>query len=93
MVEKNTLFVDTGDKDLIMLEKLKSRKLWVSLGGVASVLFGAFNGSIPWDGALPSIAAIIIGYCVSQGWVDAKAIQVAAQSASEVSVEPKKEDS
>ena len=90
MVEKSTLFVAIKDKRIIMLNKLKSRKLWVSLGGVASVLFGAFNGSIPWDGALPSIAAIIIGYCVSQGWVDAKAIQAAATAAAS---DEKKEDS
>lgn len=57
------------------MSKLKSRKLWIALGAIASAVVGAVSGSLPWDQALPSIAAIAIGYCVSQGWVDAKEVE------------------
>ena len=65
------------DKGDTMLDKLKSRKLWVALGAIASAVVGAVGGSVSWEQALPSIAAIAIGYCVSQGWVDAKALDKA----------------
>ena len=65
------------------MSKLKSRKLWVALGAIASAIVGAVSGSLPWDQALPSVAAIAIGYCVSQGWVDAKEIENAISSDSE----------
>jgi len=57
------------------MDKLKSRKLWVALGTLTTVILGAFQGTVSWDAALPTIAAIAIGYCVSQGWVDAAALK------------------
>ena len=45
------------------------------------ILSSAIQGSIVWGEAIPSIAAVAIGYCVAQGWVDAKAIETAASKA------------
>lgn len=66
-----------------MLSKLKSRKLWVALGAISSAVVGVVGGTLTWAQALPSIAAIAIGYCVSQGWVDGKGIENAIQSEKE----------
>lgn len=52
--------------------KLGSRKLWVAIASIASVVIGAWSGGVAWTEAVPSIAAIAVGYCVAQGWVDAK---------------------
>ena len=57
------------------MEKLASRKLWVAIGASAAAIFGAVSGSMPWAEALQSVAAIAIGYCVAQGWVDGKALE------------------
>lgn len=57
------------------MQRLLSRKFLVSVGAIGSVIVSAISGSVEWSAALPSIAAIAIGYCVSQGWVDGKAVQ------------------
>tara|TARA_B000000532_G_scaffold212406_1_gene182475 strand:+ start:275 stop:496 length:222 start_codon:yes stop_codon:yes gene_type:complete len=57
------------------MHRILSRKFLISIGAIGSVLISAINGSVAWDAALPSIAAIAIGYCVSQGWVDGKSVE------------------
>ena len=63
------------------MSKILSRKLFVSLGSIVMILSSAIQGSLLWGDAIPSIAAVAIGYCVAQGWVDAKAIEAAASKA------------
>ena len=60
------------------MNKLLSRKLFVSLGSIVMIVSSALQGSLGWAEAIPSIAAVAIGYCVAQGWVDAKEIEAAA---------------
>lgn len=63
------------------MSKLLSRKLFVSLGSIVMIISSAIQGALVWAEAIPSIAAVAIGYCVAQGWVDAKAIEAAASNA------------
>lgn len=56
------------------MKKLLSRKLWVTISALGAAIAGAATGQVPWPEALPAIAAIVVGYCVSQGWVDAKTL-------------------
>ena len=66
------------------MKKLLSRKLWVAVSALGAAVASAATGQVAWPEALPAIAAIVVGYCVSQGWVDGKALekQLAADSAS-----------
>ena len=57
------------------MKRILSRKFLLSVGAIASVIVSAINGSVEWSAALPSISAIAIGYCVSQGWVDGKMLE------------------
>lgn len=63
------------------MSKILSRKLFVSLGSIVMIVSSAIQGSLVWAEAIPSIAAVAIGYCIAQGWVDAKAIESAAVKA------------
>ena len=53
------------------MKKLLSRKLWVAVSALGAIIVSAATGQVP----LPGIAAIVVGYCVSQGWVDGKALE------------------
>ena len=57
------------------MKKLLSRKLWVAVSALGAIIVSAATGQVPWPEALPGIAAIVVGYCVSQGWVDGKALE------------------
>jgi hypothetical protein len=57
------------------MNKLLSRKFLLSVGAIISVVVSASQGAVQWSAAIPSIAAIVVGYCVSQGWVDGKALE------------------
>ncbi len=63
------------------MKKILSRKLFVSLGSIIMIVSSALQGSLVWAEAIPSIAAVAIGYCVAQGWVDAKEIEAAVSKA------------
>ena len=57
------------------MKKLLSRKLWVALSALATIIISAVSKELPWSEAVPSMAAVAIGYCVAQGWIDAKEIE------------------
>ena len=57
------------------MKKLLSRKLFVAVGAIATAIYAAVTGGVPWAEALPSIAAIVVGYCAAQGWIDAKEVE------------------
>ncbi len=54
------------------MKRFLSRKFLLSIGAIASIVTSAVQGAVEWGAAIPSISAIVIGYCVSQGWVDGK---------------------
>mgnify|MGYP001178531942 CR=1 FL=1 len=62
------------------MKKILSRKLWIALSGIGAVVIAAISKELAWADAVPSIAAIAVGYCVSQGWIDAKEVQSAIES-------------
>lgn len=55
------------------MNKLKSRKLWMTVSGVLSIFGADFakNGEISVN-SIMAATAIIAAYLVSQGWVDGK---------------------
>ena len=57
------------------MQRILSRKFLVSIGAIGSIIISAINGAVEWSAALPSISAIAIGYCVSQGWGDGKMLE------------------
>ncbi len=57
------------------MKKLLSRKLWVALSSASAIVIAAITKEMAWAEAAPSLAAIAIGYCASQGWIDAKEIE------------------
>ena len=57
------------------MKKLLSRKLWVALSALATIIISAVSKELPWSEAVPSMAAVAIGYCVAQGWIDAKEVE------------------
>ena len=59
------------------MKKLLSRKLWVALSSASAIVIAAVTKELAWAEAAPSLAAIVIGYCASQGWIDAKEIEQA----------------
>lgn len=58
-------------KNTIMIDRLKSRKLWVAVVSATLVTLGTELG-IPPD-ALSQVVAIVVGYLIGQGAVDAVA--------------------
>jgi len=62
------------------MKKLLSRKLWVAVSSLAAVIYAATTKELSWGDAVPSIAAIVIGYCVAQGWIDAKQLDSAIEA-------------
>ena len=59
------------------MKKLLSRKLWIALSSASAIVIAAASKEMAWAEAAPSLAAIAIGYCASQGWIDAKEIEKA----------------
>jgi len=57
------------------MKKLLSRKLWVALSSASAIVIAAITKEMAWAEAAPSLAAIAVGYCASQGWIDAKEIE------------------
>lgn len=57
------------------MKKLLSRKLWVALSSASAIVIAAVSNEIAWSEAAPSLAAIVIGYCAAQGWIDAKEVE------------------
>ena len=57
------------------MKKLLIRKLWVALSALATIIISAVSKELPWSAAVPSMAAVAIGYCVAQGWIDAKEVE------------------
>jgi len=57
------------------MNRFLSRKFLLSVGAIGSIVVSALQGAVEWSAALPSISAIVVGYCVSQGWVDGKVLQ------------------
>lgn len=57
------------------MSKLVSRKLWVTVSAAAAVIYAAVTKQVEWAEAGPSLAAIVIGYCVAQGWIDGKEVE------------------
>lgn len=53
------------------MDKLKSRKLWMALAGIAGNLLLAYSGAITWDVAIQNCGFVIITYIGAQGAVDA----------------------
>ena len=62
------------------MKKLLSRKLWVVLSALATIVISAVSKELPWAEAVPSMVAVAIGYCVAQGWIDAKEVESAASN-------------
>jgi hypothetical protein len=56
-----------------MMKKILSRKLGMSLAGAIGAPLAEFaaTGTVSAV-SLSASAAVIVGYCVSQGWVDGK---------------------
>ena len=58
--------------------KLKSRKLILSLVAlIAPIACSYLSADVSLDDALKLSVTAVIGYCISQGWVDGKAIEAA----------------
>ena len=70
------------------MKKILSRKLWIALSSASAIVIAAISKELAWAEAAPSLAAIAIGYCASQGWIDGKEIEnaIAEQASAE---EPK----
>ena len=47
------------------MSKFMSRKFWIAVSALGAAIVGAASGQIPWSEALPSMAAIVIGYCAA----------------------------
>lgn len=63
-----------------MPAKMKSRKLILSLlAAVAPVLCSYLSDEVSLHDAMKLSVTAIIGYCVSQGWVDASASTSASE--------------
>ena len=52
------------------MQKLKSRKLWIAIGGVASILIAAYSGVEIDPEALAGLAFIVGTYVFGQALVD-----------------------
>lgn len=62
------------------MSKLKSRKLWLTIGTVAGTVALALTGNVQWPDAIHTIVAAVGAYALAQGHEDAsvKAAKVAA---------------
>mgnify|MGYP003678320043 CR=1 FL=1 len=57
-----------------MLEKLKSRKFWVAIGGSILPLIGnALTGAAAWEESITLSIGVVISYLLAQGAVDTAA--------------------
>ena len=62
------------------MKKILSRKLWIALSSASAIVIAAVSKELAWAEAAPSLAAIVIGYCASQGWIDAAEVKAAIDS-------------
>ena len=65
------------------MKKILSRKLWIALSSASAIVIAAVSKELAWAEAAPSLAAIVIGYCASQGWIDAAEVKAAIDSHTE----------
>ncbi|MDD3346814.1 hypothetical protein [Oscillibacter sp.] len=69
-----------------ILRKLKSRKLWLALGGLfagVAMAFGVDSGELhTLAGAVTSVASVVV-YILTEGNIDAAAIGTAAKQVQE----------
>jgi hypothetical protein len=56
------------------MDKLKSRKMWAVIAGVASLAATALSGEAQWSEVAWPIAVLILGYLGVQGAVDYRAV-------------------
>jgi len=57
------------------MEKLKSRKLWMAIiSGLLIIMNEGLGWNIPSETVL-SFAAVVLGYLLSQGYVDGKLVE------------------
>jgi len=60
-----------------MLEKLKSRKFWMALGGaLLPIVAQAMTGEVGWEEACMLSVGVLMSYIIGQGYVDG---QIAGQ--------------
>lgn len=60
-----------------MLEKLKSRKFWMALGGaLLPIVAQGMTGEVGWEEACMLSVGVLMSYIIGQGYVDG---QIAGQ--------------
>lgn len=52
------------------MQKLLSRKLWIAVAGVLTILATAFAGQVAWTDAIHQLLWLVLGYLGVQGAVD-----------------------
>ena len=62
------------------MEKLKSRKLWIAIGGALSVLLTELFGIDIAPEAIGGLVLIVGSYIFGQGWVDKKQVEAEVQA-------------
>jgi hypothetical protein len=65
-----------------MKSKLSSRKLWAALVGVITGIALVVSGNVT-EGAA-TVVASVLGYMMTEGYVDAKAVKAALEVVNEV---------
>lgn len=78
-----------------MLQKLKSRKFWMALLSVAAGVVYLITGDSGLEQAILSIGAIVVPvvvYILTEGKVDAKAVELSADALQAILAELKKGD-
>ena len=78
-----------------MLQKLKSRKFWMALLSVAAGVVYLITGDGGLEQAILSIGAIVVPvvvYILTEGKVDAKAVELTADALQAILAELKKGD-
>ncbi len=78
-----------------MLQKLKSRKFWMALLSVAAGVVYLITGDGGLEQAILSIGAIVVPvvvYILTEGKVDAKAVELSADALQAILAELKKGD-
>jgi uncharacterized membrane protein (DUF441 family) len=73
-----------------MLDRLKSRKLWVTVFSSALVALVKGLGIEVSDEQIASVTAIVVAYVASQGYVDSKAAKAEAPAIVAPTPEPAK---
>lgn len=68
-----------------MPEAIKSRKFWVTIGSIVSVLASQYFGVEIDPAAIVGLAGIVLSYNVGQGWVDKSVAQAEIAAVSDFS--------